>query len=285
MKGKHSLDRRAFLTLMGAALVCGCFLQAAHAEFPSRLVRIIVAAAAGGSPDFLARLFAPPLSAALEQQVIVENKPGAGGNIGTEYVAKSPADGHTLMLGSSFITVSASLYRNLGYDAKRDLTPIMQLASVSNVLVVNANSPLRSVKDLVEYARTHPGKLNFASVGTGTTLHLNGELLKIATGTAMVHVPFKGWPDAMTNLLNGEIDFMFDSTAASIGNIRGQKIRALAVTSRVRDPALPDVPTMAEEGFPNRRCDGVVWLLRPRRIAGGCPQASGDRYSLDLRQE
>lgn len=250
------------------------------ADYPSKLVRIIVAGAPGGSPDFLARLFATQLTEAFGQQVIVENRPGAGGNIGTEQVAKSAPDGYTLMLGSSFITVSASLYKNLGYDARKDLTPIAQLASVSNVLVVKASSPITSAKGLVAQAKAESGKLNFGSVGVGTTLHLNGELLKIATNTQMVHVPFKGWAEAMNAMLNGETHFMFDSTAASIGNIREKKTRALAVTSLQRDPALPDVPTMAEEGFPT--VDGTAWfgILAPR----GVPADVVQRVETELRK-
>lgn len=225
---------------------------AAGADFPSKPIRIVVPFAAGGTSDILARILAQSLGQVLKQAVVVENRPGAGGNIGSDFVAKSPADGYTLILASvGTHAINSSLFANMPYDPAKDFSAITLIATVPTVLVINPEVPARSVRELIELARKNPGKLTFASAGIGTTQQLAGEMLKEKAGIDIVHVPYKGGGPAVTDLLGGQVSLMFPNIPVAFNHIRSGKLRALAVASAERSPALPDVPTMSEAtGYP-----------------------------------
>src|SRR5258708_504029 len=216
--------------------------------WPARSIRWVVPYVPGGGTDITARLLAPKLSDALGQQVVVDNRPGAAGNLGTELVVNAPSDGYTMLFATVANSINESLYSNLSFKIERDLAPVTLIAKLPNVLEVNLNLPITSVPALIEYAKAHPGALNFGSGGTGTSVHMAGELFKAMTGVNMVHVPYRGGAAALNDIIAGQIHLMFDNLPGSIEQIRAGKIRALAVTSAARSPALPDVPTVAEAG-------------------------------------
>jgi tripartite-type tricarboxylate transporter receptor subunit TctC len=247
-----SPTRRELLTLAAAAslLPLGATAQTA---WPTKPVRIVVPFAAGGTTDILARALAPELQRAFGQPFIVDNKPGAGGNTGAGEVAHSPADGHTLLMGTvGTHGINVSLYPKLPYDPVKDFVPVTLVAAVPNVLVLNPAKAqqrgIQSVPDLVKYAKAHPGQLNMASSGNGTSIHLAGELFKSMTGTYMVHFPYRGSGPALLDLIGGQVDLMFDNLPSAMPQIRSGRLKALAVTSASRSAALPDLPTVAEAG-------------------------------------
>lgn len=229
------------------ATLCG-FAHAA--DYPTRPVRIIVPWVAGGGTDILARVLVPKLTTALGQQIVIDNRPGANGIVGSEVAAKATPDGYTLVLEAVEHIVNATTYAKLPYDTMRDFTPIGLVASHSLVLIVPASSPSRSVKDLIALAKAKPGQLNFGSWGEGSLAHLSGELLKRSAGIEMTHVPYKGVPQAVTDILGGRLPLMFATMPGGLPSIRQGGTRALAVTSRTREPLLPEVPTMIESGYP-----------------------------------
>ncbi len=236
----------------------------AQSSYPNRPVRLVVPFPAGGTTDILARAVAQKLSETLGQQVIVDNRPGAGGNIGSELVARSAPDGYTLLMGTvGTHAINVSLYPKLPYDPVKDFTPIVLVAGVPNVLVVNPSLPARSVAELIAYAKANHGKLNFASSGSGTSIHLSGELFKVLTGVQMTHVPYKGSAPALTDLVGGQVQLMFDNLPSSLAFIKAGKLRALAVTSKTRAAALPDVPTMVEAGVPDFEASSWFGILAP----------------------
>ena len=259
-----------WLTAGAAALVALLpHTAAAQAAWPAKPVRIVVPFAAGGTTDILARALAPELGKAFGQSFFVENRPGAGGNIGADIVAKAPPDGYTLLMGTvGTQSINPSLYPKMPYDAAKDFAPVVLMAGVPNVLVVNPAKAqeygIRDVASLIAYAKAHPGKLNMASSGNGTSIHLAGELFKTMTGTYMVHFPYKGSSPALLDLVGGTMDLMFDNLPSSLQQIRGGKLLALAVTSAERSAALPDVPTVAEAG-PLKGFEASSWfgLLAP----------------------
>ena len=290
---------------LGAAL----FLIAApfsmgQSTYPTRPVRLVVPFPAGGTTDIIARATAQKLSEAWGQQVIVDNRPGAAGNIGSELVAKAAPDGYTLLMGTvGTHAINPSLYAKMPYDHVKEFAPVILVAGVPNVLVVNPDLPIKSVPELIAYAKANPGKLNFASSGSGTSIHLSGELFKAMTGVQMTHVPYKGSAPALTDLIGGQVQLMFDNLPSSLAFIKAGKLRALAVTSASRAPALPDVPTVADTvpGFEASSWFGVLapagtppeiiaringevtkWLATPEakekltaqgaNVAGGTPQ-------------
>jgi len=239
--------RRRFLHLVAAATALPAMPRVARAQaYPTRPVRMIVGISAGDSADILARLIASWLSEGLGQQFIVENRPGAGGNIGTEAVVKSAPDGHTLLLVGPNNAINATLYDKLNFNFIRDIVPIASISRGPNVIVVNPSVPAQTVPELIAYAKANPAKLNMASPGNGTPPHVAGELFKMMTGVNMVHVPYRGGAPALTDLLGGQVQVMFPATVASIEYIRGGKLRALAVTTATRSEALPDIPTVDE---------------------------------------
>ena len=219
--------------------------------YPNKPIRLIVGFPPGGAVDIMARTISDPLSARLGQTVIVENRSGAGGNIAAADVARSAPDGYTLLISAaSSLAISANLYSNLNYDLLKDLAPVAVVASVPNVLVVHPSVPAKSVKELIALAKSQPGKLNFGSAGTGTTVHFAGELFKSMAEVDMVHVPYKGAAPAMTDLLGNHVNMMFDFLSAASPQIKSGKLRALGVTSNTRSDIFPDIPTIAEAGLP-----------------------------------
>ncbi len=242
------VSSRVHLLLAAAALLPA--LACAQA-WPAKPVRLVSPFPAGGGTDAFARPLAAQLSQQMGQQFIVDNRAGAGGTIGADHVAKSSADGYTFLVGAVHHTIAVSVYAKLPYDLARDLIPVTMVASVPSVVVVHPKVPVNSIKELIAYAKANPGKLNFGSAGNGTSHHLAGELFKVLTGSQMNHVPYKGAAPAMQDLLGGQVDLMFDGMGTSAPQIRGNKLRPLAVTTAARSPAFPEVPTMNEAGVPN----------------------------------
>jgi tripartite-type tricarboxylate transporter receptor subunit TctC len=262
-----SLRRRSFVVL-GLSAAASPFARGQGA-WPNKPVRIVVPFAAGGTTDILARALAPELAKAFGQAFIVENKAGAGGNLGADLVAKSPPDGYTLLMGTvGTQAINPSLYPKMPYDAVKDFVPITLVAGVPNVMVMNpakaAANGITDVRSFIAYARRNPGKLNMASSGNGTSIHLSGELFKTMTGTYMVHFPYRGSGPALLDLIGGTMDVMFDNLPSALPQIKAGKLIALAVTSGERSAALPDVPTIAEAG-PVKGFDATSWfgLLAP----------------------
>jgi len=246
---------------MRRCLVLALLLAAAGAAlaqpYPSRPVRLIVGFTPGGGVDINARMLAPKLAEYLGQQVVVENRPGAGTNIANEHVAKSAPDGYTLLINTPAVAINMALYRDLPFDTLRDFTPVSVFSESPNVLVVNAKLAAHNVKELIAMARSAPGKLNYSSAGVGTTQHLAGELLKLRTGTFIVHIPYKGTAPSLTALIAGEVDLSFANIPSIQAHVKSGRLRALAVTAGRRDPQLPDVPTMKEAGLDG--VEVVVW--------------------------
>ena len=265
---RQSLRAAALAFALGAFAASG-FAQGSAAAWPNKPVRIVVPFAPGGTTDILARALAPELGKAFGQSFIVENKPGAGGNTGADLVAKSPADGYTLLMGTvGTQAINPALYPKMPYDAVKDFAPITLFAGVPNVLVMNpakaAAYRITDVKSLIAYAKANPGKLNMASSGNGTSIHLSGELFKTMSGTYMVHFPYRGSGPALLDLIGGTMDLMFDNLPSALPQIKAGKLVALALTSGERSIALPDLPTVAEAG-PLKGFEASSWfgLLAP----------------------
>ena len=231
------------LSLLAAAFLSCTFSQAQ--AFPTKPIRLVVTFTPGGAPDILARLFSE--KSQLGQSVIIDNKPGAGGNIGADVVAKSPGDGYTLVMGTvGTHSINGALYDKMPYDMVKNFTPISLIASAPNLLVVNNDLPVKTVPELITYMKANPNKLSFGSPGTGTSVHVSGELFKSMTGTTMTHIPYKGRQFAIPDLVGGSIQLMFDNMPSALPMAKEGKIRALAQTTAKRSPAAPDVPTMNE---------------------------------------
>jgi tripartite-type tricarboxylate transporter receptor subunit TctC len=248
--------RRQFLALGAAALPAVSRIASAQA-YPSRPVRIIVGVAPGGPTDILARLMGQWLSERLGQQFIIENRPGAGGNIGTEAVVRASPDGHTLLMVGSYNAINATLYAKLNYNFIRDIAPVAGVIRGTIIMVVNPSVPARSVPEFIAYAKANPGKINMASPGIGSTPHLAGELFNIMAGLNLVHVPYRGGAPALTDLMSGQVQVYFSSTVSSIEYIKTGRLRALAVTTATRSEVLPDLPTLGEfvPGY-----EAIAWL-------------------------
>jgi tripartite-type tricarboxylate transporter receptor subunit TctC len=245
MKPSRSGARLAALYLIAALLVSTPPL-AASADYPSRPVRWIVGYPAGGTTDIVARLIGHWLSERLGQQFIIENKPGAGNNIGTEAMINSPPDGYTVLLTNPANAINATLYQRLSFNFMRDTAPVAGFMRVPNVMEVNPKVPANSVAEFIAYAKANPGKINWASSGNGTSVHLSGELFKIMTGIDLTHVPYRGSAPALTDMISGTVQVMFDNMPSSLPHIQAGKLRALGVTTAARSDALPNVPTVAE---------------------------------------
>lgn len=268
---QHTGQRRHFL--IGSALAITTLARPgtlwAQGAWPSKPVRIVVPFAPGGTTDILARVLAPELGKVFGQSFIVDNRAGAGGNIGADLVAKSPADGHTLLMGTvGTHGINTSLYSRLPYDPQKDFAPITLVAGVPNVMVMNTQRAqqlgIASVADFVRHAKANPGRLNMASSGNGTSIHLAGELFKSRTGIFMTHIPYRGSGPAIKDLLSGEVDVMFDNLPSAMPHIQSGALRAFAVTSAVRSAALPDLPTVAEAGaLPGFEASSWFGLLAP----------------------
>lgn len=239
------------LTAMLGVVLLALGAAALAQPYPNRPIRFVVPFAPGGSTDTLARTLGQKLTDALRQQVVVDNRSGANGNIGMEIVAHAAPDGYTIVLGYiANLGIGPSLYAKLPFDPVRDYAPITQIASSPNILAVHPSLPVKSFRELIAYAKTNPKKLNFASSGVGSIGHLTGELLNRSAGVYMVHVPYKGSGQAVIDLLGGQVQMMFSGMSSVMQHIKGGKLRALAVTGAQRSPAVPDVPTIAESGFP-----------------------------------
>ena len=241
------LLRRTFLHLAAGAAVPAAISRVAWAQtYPTRPVRLIVGFTPSGATDILARLIGQWLSERLGQQFVIENRPGAGSNIGTEAVVRAPADGYTLLLVAPANAINATLYDRLNFNFIRDIAPVAGLIRVANVMEVNPSVPAKTLPEFIAYAKANPGKINMASAGNGSQQHVAGELFKMMTGVSMVHVPYRGGGPALTDLLGGQVQLYFGTTASTIEYIRTGKLRALAVTTATRSQALPDVPTVGE---------------------------------------
>ena len=263
----HHIARRRLLLALAAAVALAPLaapLPAFAQSFPSKPVKLVVPFPPGGSLDNVGRLLAQKLSEAWGQQVVVENKPGAGGNVGADAVAKSPADGYTVVMGAlSTHAVNPSLYAKMPYDAVKDFAPISLVAITPNVLIVNAATPVNSVRDMIAFAKANPGKVNFGSGSNGSAGHLAGELFKMETGTDVAHIPYKGGAPALQALLAGDTQFMFDNLANAMAQVKGGKVRAIAVTTAQRSKLAPELPTMAEAGMPGFDISTWFGLLAP----------------------
>jgi tripartite-type tricarboxylate transporter receptor subunit TctC len=254
-------------------------LPAAAQTWPNRPLHLVVPFPPGGTTDIVARAVAAEIGKSLGQQVIVENRSGAGGNIGSDYVAKAAPDGYTVVMGTvGTHAINVSLYSKMPYDAVKDFAPITLVASVPNVLEVNPSLPVKSVQELIAYAKANPGKLDFASSGNGTSIHLSGELFKAMTGVDMLHIPYKGSAAAITDLIGGQANLMFDNLPSSIAYIKSGQLRALAVTTLTRSPALPDVPTINESGAPGFDASSWFGVLAP----AGTPKEIVDRLHDEI---
>lgn len=269
------------LVFLGLAVAA---VAASAQPWPSRPLRLVVPYAAGGPIDISARLLAVKLQDGLGQPVVVENRPGAGGNIGVDQIAKGPADGYGLVMSAiATLAINPSLYPNLPYDPLKDLRHVTLVVQVPNVLIVAPDLPAKSVTELVALAKARPGRLDFGSGSTGSTGHLAGELFKQVTGTFMVHIPYKGSAPALADLMAGRVQLMFDNLASALPSIRGEKVRALAVTTRQRTSFLPELPTLDESSrsVPGLRgFDMTTWW--GVSVAARTPQPVIDRLSAEL---
>jgi tripartite-type tricarboxylate transporter receptor subunit TctC len=260
-----------FLSILKVGIACFITLTSINSQaqtgYPNKPIKLIVPFPPGGLIDNVARLITPALSAELGQTIVVENKPGAGGNLGAAEVAKATPDGYTLLMASPPLSISPALYKNLPYNPS-SIEPIAIFGQLPNVLLVNPDSGINSVAELVKRAKANPGKMNYASNGNGTSLNLSAEMLKSQAGIYVVHIPYRGSALANVALVSKDVDFMFDNLPPALGLIKGNKLKALAVTTSTRNPALPQVPTMQEAGFPNFQVSAYFGIAAPK----GLPQ-------------
>jgi tripartite-type tricarboxylate transporter receptor subunit TctC len=273
-----SLLRRRFLQLAASAAALPLVSGVAGAQaYPTRPVRIIVGFASGGTLDIIARLLGQWLSERLGQPFVVENRPGGGGNVGAEAVVRAPPDGYTLLLVGSPNMINATLYEKLNYNFIRDIAAVASTDRVPLVMEVNQTFPARSVPEFIAYAKASPGKINMASAGTGTGQHVAGELFKMMAGVAMTHVPYRSAGPALTDLIGGQVQVMFDSLPASLEHIRAGRLRALAVTTATRMETLPDIPTVADF-VPGYEASAVHGIGAPKNT----PTAIVDRLNKEI---
>ena len=236
-------------------------------DYPTRPIKFVVPYPPGGGTDVVARILVEPLAAELGQPIVIDNRGGAAGNLGTDIVAKSPADGYTILFTLSSHTINPKLYEKLPFDVERDFAPISLAAQIPQILVANPSVPITSVKELIAYAKANPGKLNYASVGIGSPAHIAGELLKLKTGIDMVHVPYKGGGPAVTDTIGGQVQLAFVSLPAALQHVKSGRLRAIAVTSAKRSASAPDVPTIAESGVPDYAVESWYGALAPAKTS------------------
>lgn len=274
--------KRRFVGRLGlaAVLALGGANALAQQDYPNRTIRIVAPLAPGGAVDILARILAERLAAQYGQPVIVENKPGASGHLGAQFVAKSPGDGYTLMVGTIGIHAAYASYKKLTYNPATELQPIMILGDAPNIVVVPANSPYKTFGDFLADVKAHPGKVNYASAGAGTSIHMVTALFELASGTRLSHVPYKGSGPALVDLMAGQVQVMFDNMSSSMPHVQGGKLRVLAVTGPKRDPRFPDVPTIAEAGVPGY--SGTSWFTFA--APASTPSALVDKLNKDVQR-
>jgi len=258
------LPRRTFLYLAAGAAAVPSVSRVAWAQsYPARPVRILVGFAAGQAIDILVRIVAQSLSDQLGQQFVIENRPGAGGNLAAEVVVRSPPDGHTLLAVGMNNMINATLYERLSFNFIRDIAPVASILRAPQVMLVNPSVPARTMSEFITYAKANPGKINMASAGVGSPTHLSGELFKMMTGINMLHVPYRGSPAALTDLIAGQVQVMFDNVASSLEHIRTGRLRALAVTTTTRWEGLPDIPTVSDV-VPGFETGGMAGIGAPK---------------------
>jgi len=253
----------ATAVLVGLTVGASALAQTAD-NYPNRSITMVVAFPAAGTTDILARLIGQKLTEKFKQTVVVENRPGAGGNIGTAYVAKAPPDGYTIMMGTiGTQSINPSLYKKMPYDAAKDFVPITRAAMVPNLLVVNKDAPYNTLAEMMAFGKANPGKLTYGSSGNGTTLHLSGELFNLMSGSKITHIPYKGSTPAVADLLGGQISMIFDNMPSVIQQVKSGRLKALAVTSAQRNPQLPEIPTIQELGVAGYEVWSWFGLLAP----------------------
>jgi tripartite-type tricarboxylate transporter receptor subunit TctC len=265
-------------TVAGVLAIAAVTAAAADAPYPNKVVRMILPFPPGGPTDILGRVVGQKLTEHLGQPVVIDNRPGAGGNVGTEYASKQAPDGYTLALISPALAISPSLYKKLGYDPAKDFAPVALVAQIPNVLLIHPSVPAKTLKEFVQLARAHPGKLNFGSGGLGTGQHLAGETLNVLEKIKMVHVPYKGSNQAMLGMIGGQIDMIVIGTPPAIPQVQAGRVRALAVLAAERVPALPEVPSAKEAGFPGFQVLSWYGIVAP----AGTPREIIARLNTEL---
>ena len=268
--------RLLFAALMPfAALLTG---GAAAQQFPAKAIRIVVPFAAGGTADVLARVISQRLGPQYGQQVVIDNRPGSGGHVGAEVVARAPADGYTLVLGTIGIHAAYGIYSRLPYEPAKDLQPVVLLAELPCVLIVHPSLPVKNVREFIALAKAQPGAINFGSAGNGSSTHMTGELFKVMAGTNLTHVPYRGSAPALQELIGGQIQAMFENLPTTLAQIAANKVRPLGVTSKERSPNLPSVPTVAEAGVPGYESTAWFTVAAPSKV----PAAVIQKLNSDL---
>ena len=275
------MKKRHFLQAAGAGLLAAALPGRGLAQdYPAKPIRIVAPLAPGGAVDILARLIAERLQPLYNQTVIVENKPGASGHLGAQFVARSPADGYTLMVGTIGIHAAYASYSKLNYDPAKELQPILVIGEASNIVVVPANSRFKTFADFLGEAKARPAGINYASAGPGSSIHMITELFQLAIGQRMNHVPYKGSGPALADLIGGQVDVMFENMSSGMAHVRGGRLRALAVTGPKRDPRFPELPTIAEAGVPG--FSGTSWFTLA--APAGTPAPLVDRLNRDVQK-
>ena len=274
------MNRPAKLRIIGAALLAVLATSALAQGYPTKPAKVVVPYPPGGPTDIVARVVSQKLSEQTGQQFIVENRPGAGGNIGAEAVAKSPADGYTLLVATTAHAINPALFKSLGYNLVKDFAPVSQLTSGPLVIVANPSLPAKNVKELIALAKAKPGTLNYASSGNGQSTHLSAELFGAMAGVKMNHIPYKGSAPALTDVMGGQASLMFDTMLSAMPQVKNGKLKAIAVTSAARSPAAPDLPTVAESGLPGY--EAIAWngLLAP----AGTPAEVVNKLNAELKK-
>lgn len=269
---------RVLNALVGGLLAISAAAAAAQ-TFPTKPIRLVVTFPTGGAPDILARTISEKLNPAWGQPVVVDNKPGAGGNIGAELVARAPGDGHTLVMGTvGTHSINGSIYAKMPYDMVKDFAPVTLVASTPNLLVVNNDVPAKNLQELIALAKAKPGQLTFGSPGIGTSVHVSGELFNSMAGVKTTHVPYKGRQMAIPDLLGGSITMMFDNMPSALPVVKDGKLRAIGVTSAKRSPSAPDVPTIAEQGLPGFEATSWFAVFAP----AGTPRPVADKLHAEI---
>ena len=259
------MKRRDFLSMTAAGVVVGAFPQMTFAQtWPNKPIKFVVGFAPGGATDVVGRLMAKKIGDALGQPIVIENRAGGSSNIGAELVARAAPDGYTFYVCAITSAINVSLFPKLPFDFAKDFEPVALFANVPNILVVHPSVPAKTVKELIDYARAQPGKLSYASSGAGTSIHLSAELFKMLAKVDMVHIPYKGSGPAMTDMIGGQVQVMFDNMPSALPHVKAGKLRALAVTSAQRSPSAPDVPTMNETGVAGFDVQSWFGLVAPK---------------------